>query len=63
MAQTRQTKCAVCGQPIRTLVGAMTLRQAPVVCRKCFGQQTYDIVTRTPTVMPIIEQPVGVMEA
>ncbi len=38
----KQVKCAVCGQTILTLSGAMFMAEAPVVCRRCFGHQTYN---------------------
>jgi len=42
MPTSRQVKCSICGQPIKTMSGAIHLRHsAPVVCRRCFGEQTY----------------------
>jgi hypothetical protein len=64
MGQTKQTKCSVCGQTIRTLAGALSMRQAPVVCRKCFGHQTYEkTVSRPANGINIVEQPIGTIEA
>lgn len=42
MPLRKQVKCSVCGQNIPTLAGAMMLADAPVVCRRCFGHQTYN---------------------
>ena len=33
--------CAECGREILTLRGGVTVSGAPVLCRKCFGEQTY----------------------
>jgi DNA-directed RNA polymerase subunit RPC12/RpoP len=44
----KQTKCSVCGQTIRTLSGAIMMREAPVVCRRCFGHQTYSAPVAPP---------------
>jgi ribosomal protein L37E len=45
MPKTKQIKCSVCGQTIRTMYGALAMRDVPVVCRRCFGHQTYDVPT------------------
>ncbi len=42
MANSKRIKCSICGQPIKTMFGAVSLNRAPVVCRRCFGHQTYD---------------------
>lgn len=41
MVKQLETRCAVCGEPIRTMRGAMVLDRPHMVCRKCFGKQTY----------------------
>jgi len=41
MPESKQAKCSSCGQPIKTVVGAIRMTEAPVVCRRCFGEQTY----------------------
>lgn len=41
MIRQRETRCAVCGEVIPTMRGAMVLLQPHMVCRKCFGKQTY----------------------
>ena len=41
MGKQLETRCEVCGQPIHTMQGAMVLLKAHMVCRKCFGKQTY----------------------
>lgn len=33
--------CAECGREILTLRGSVSVSGAPVLCRKCFGEQTY----------------------
>lgn len=42
MTVRKQAKCTVCGQTIQTLAGAY-VSTAPVVCRRCFGHQTYNV--------------------
>jgi hypothetical protein len=65
MGQTKQIKCSVCGQTIRTFTGALAMRKAPVVCRRCFGHQTYESnSSRVASVISsVVEQPAGTMEA
>jgi ribosome-binding protein aMBF1 (putative translation factor) len=41
MSVTKQLKCSICGQPIKTTMGAIAMRQAPLVCRRCFGTESY----------------------
>lgn len=41
MPVRKQTKCSVCGQTISTLTDALFMMNTPVVCRQCFGHQTY----------------------
>lgn len=41
MPDNKSTLCSICGQTIRTARGAMRLTNAPIVCRRCFGEQTY----------------------
>jgi hypothetical protein len=41
MATKNRPKCSICGQPIKTATGAITMTQAPLVCRRCFGQESY----------------------
>lgn len=38
---SKQVKCSVCGQPMKTATGAIQMKEAPMVCRRCFGEQTY----------------------
>jgi len=40
--KNREARCSVCHLPIKTVQGAMRLSNSPVVCRKCFGETTYD---------------------
>lgn len=42
MSRRKHANCSVCGQPISTLVGAF-MSNVPVVCRRCFGHQTYNV--------------------
>lgn len=41
MAAIKQVKCSICSRPIKTTLGSVGLNRAPVVCRRCFGDQTY----------------------
>jgi hypothetical protein len=41
MNNQKQAKCSICGQPIRTMSGAARVTNAPLVCRQCFGSQSY----------------------
>lgn len=38
---SKQVKCAVCKQPIRTAFGSALNKIEPVTCRRCFGEQSY----------------------
>jgi hypothetical protein len=33
--------CSICNQPIKTARGALQMRNTPLVCRRCFGEQSY----------------------
>ena len=33
--------CSVCKRPMRTAFGSNLLKIRPVVCRNCFGEQSY----------------------
>ena len=37
-------KCSVCGANVKSAFGAIAMRKAPLVCRKCFGETTYNVV-------------------
>jgi len=41
MPKNREAVCSVCREPIKTVQGAMRLSDAPLVCRRCFGEQSY----------------------
>lgn len=41
MPKNRDAVCSVCNQPIKTVRGALRVEGAPIVCRSCFGEQTY----------------------
>ncbi len=41
MPNSKRAKCSICGQPIKTATGAITMKKAPLVCRRCFGQESY----------------------
>jgi formylmethanofuran dehydrogenase subunit E len=41
MPNSKQVKCSVCGKPIKTASGAVAMNSAPLVCRRCFGEQSY----------------------
>jgi hypothetical protein len=45
MPDNRETHCSICGQTIKTVRGAIRLKTAPLVCRRCFGEQTYTTTT------------------
>lgn len=47
MPNSKRAKCSICGQPIRTVMGAVSMNQAPLVCRRCFGQETYSGPTQS----------------
>jgi ribosomal protein L37E len=34
-------KCSICGQPIKTVVGAVSGNGAHLTCRRCFGESSY----------------------
>jgi hypothetical protein len=46
MPKNRETKCSICGQPIRTVRSTLQLQNAPLVCRRCFGEGSYAGSTR-----------------
>ena len=33
--------CSICSQPIKTARGALRMQNTPLVCRRCFGEQSY----------------------
>jgi hypothetical protein len=33
--------CSICNQPIKTARGALRMQNTPLVCRRCFGEQSY----------------------
>lgn len=35
------TKCSICGQPIKTVIGAVSGSGAHLTCRRCFGESSY----------------------
>ncbi len=45
MMKNKANNCSTCGQPIKTVRGAMQLKDAPLVCRRCFGEGSYPAVT------------------
>ena len=45
MSGSKVVKCSICGDAIKTANGAMRLQNAPMVCRQCFGTQTYSSST------------------
>ncbi len=45
MPENKNTQCSICGQNIKTVRGAMRLNNAPLVCRRCFGEQSYTTST------------------
>lgn len=56
MSSKTQQKCSVCGNPVKTVFGAMQMKRAPLVCRRCFGETTYNVV-------PVWTQSVGVPDS
>lgn len=46
MSNSKQVKCSVCGRPIKTAAGAVTMSTAPLVCRRCFGEQSYSAASQ-----------------
>ncbi len=55
MSTKTQQKCSVCGQSVKTAFGAIAMRKAPLVCRRCFGETTYSVT-------PVWTQNVGIKE-
>jgi len=47
MTGSKKIKCSVCGQPIKTAFGSMLSTHASLVCRRCFGEQSYRGSSRT----------------
>ena len=37
----KSVSCSVCKRPMRTASGSALLKIRPVVCRNCFGEQSY----------------------
>lgn len=36
------TRCAQCGQPLKTLPGKPVIAHLPILCKECFGMGTYE---------------------
>ncbi len=56
MSTKTQQNCSMCGQPVKTAFGAIAMRKAPLVCRRCFGETTYNVV-------PVWSQNVGLPDS
>jgi len=41
MTDGKQVKCSSCGQPIKTAFGTVGVSSAPLLCRRCFGEESY----------------------
>lgn len=41
MPDSKNTPCSICGQTIQTVRGAVRMTNAPLVCRRCFGEGSY----------------------
>jgi hypothetical protein len=42
MSKNATVCCSICNRPLRTVRAAsIALRNAPLVCRYCFGEQSY----------------------
>jgi ribosomal protein L37E len=54
-----QQKCSVCGQNVKTAYGAIQMRKAPIVCRRCFGETTYNVVPVWTQNFGLPESPAG----
>lgn len=46
-------KCSICGQPIKTVVGAVSGNGAHLTCRRCFGESSYTGTSQW-TISPMI---------
>ena len=56
MARIKMVKCSICNQMITTTRGSNGLNRAPVVCRRCFGDQSYAGSSQW-TYNPIVGEP------
>jgi len=41
MIASKQVKCTICARPIKTAFGSVLQKSVPLVCRHCFGEQSY----------------------
>ncbi|MDF2439027.1 MAG: hypothetical protein JWN98_11 [Abditibacteriota bacterium] len=41
MTGSKQVKCSICGRAIHTAFGSVLQKSVPLVCRHCFGEQSY----------------------
>ncbi len=41
MTANKQPKCSICGRQIKTAYGRMMQQTSTLVCRQCFGEQSY----------------------
>jgi ribosome-binding protein aMBF1 (putative translation factor) len=41
MTANKQPKCSICGRAIKTAFGRMMQQTSTLVCRQCFGEQSY----------------------
>ena len=41
MTASKQVKCSICTRPIHTAFGSVLQKSVPLVCRHCFGEQSY----------------------
>jgi ribosome-binding protein aMBF1 (putative translation factor) len=41
MIANKQPKCSICSRPIKTAYGRMMQQTSTLVCRQCFGEQSY----------------------
>jgi hypothetical protein len=39
--EMKPVKCSVCNRSIRTAFGSVLNKTQPVLCRRCFGEQSY----------------------
>lgn len=43
MIASKQVKCTICARPIKTAFGSVLQKSVPLVCRHCFGEQSYGV--------------------
>ena len=43
MTTSQQVKCSICSRPIKTAFGSVLQKSVPLVCRHCFGEQSYGV--------------------